>query len=135
MIDVIGAAFDSFLQAFTPAMDVAWEGTVYEPQAGRPYLSVKLAAYNAAPAGMGANVAIIENGTYAVNVNWPAGAGRQPPGAVASALAKYFARGVTLARSDGRTITITSSSAAPSTETDGWITIPVLVRFVSDQPN
>lgn len=135
MIDVIGAQLDTYLAAFTPAIDIAWEGTIYTPQANRPYIAPVMAAYTRRPAGVGPNTLMLESGTYALRVNWPSGAGRTPAAEMASALAAYFKRGTNFTLSTGRVLTILSSTASAASEEDGWLILPVLVSWVSDEPN
>ncbi|WP_029313213.1 phage tail terminator-like protein [Acidiphilium angustum] len=131
--DAVNSALDAYLQNFLNVMDVAWEGTAYTPQAGRPYLSPRLAAYTRTPAGLGEGTLMVETGSYAINVNWPVGQGKAPPSLTASALVAYFNRHVTLTLSTGRTLTIEGSSAMPASEANGWLTVPVMVRWLSDE--
>lgn len=132
--DAIGAALDGYLEKFPNPPDIAWEGVLYEPKSGRPYLSPQMAVYAREPAGMGEGTAMIESGSYAINVNWPIGQGRAPPARMATALVDYFNRHVSMILSTGRSLRLLGSTAQHPIEANGWLTIPVLVRWISDEP-
>lgn len=132
--DAIGAALDAYLGRFANLPDIAWEGVVYQPTSGRPYVAPRMGAYTRQPAGMGEGTAMLESGVYAINVNWPIGQGRAPAARMASALVDYFNRHVSMTLSTGRSLRLLGSSAAPPIEANGWLTIPVAARWISDEP-
>jgi hypothetical protein len=133
-IDLISSAFDTYLGEFVTPLDIAWEGVVYVPTAGRPYLAPTMASYSRAPAGLGDNTLMVESGAYSITVNWPVGQGKAPALAVASALVAYFNRHVSFSLTSGRTVTINGASAMAANEANGWLTVPVIVRWLSDEP-
>lgn len=125
----VSAAFDAQLQGFTAGGDVNLEGTRYQPQAGRPYLSSRLAAYQRTPAGIGPVTGYQVAGSYQVNVNRPATEGAAAARAVAAQLTVLFARGTAIALATGHALTIENASEQPLIEGGDWLTVPVVVSW------
>lgn len=129
---LISDAFDARLGAVTQ-LDVQYEGVAYTPVTGRPYLAARLLAYSRTNAGFGPDSVMTETGSYQISVNWPTGEGRPPAAAVADLLVAAFPRALSL-QAGTQVISILYTSAAPTILSGDWMTIPVVISWMSSDP-
>lgn len=135
MLSTISAALDAFLQSALSSnpLDVAWEGTAYLPQTGRPYLRVDLSAYTRVPGGTGQQVVFIERGTYTVAVMWPSGSGKAAPVAEADRIKSIFPRALSLPLSGQAPLVVQDASLAPANVSGDWLSVPVTVSWMTSE--
>ncbi len=123
------SAFDAVLSSFAQGGDIVVEGQTYQPVAGRPYLSARLASYARSPLAMDAGTPFQVNGTYQVNINRPAGEGKATAAALADLIVALFPRGMALAAGTGAPLTVTGAGAMPAITEGDWLTVPVVVSW------
>lgn len=128
----ISDAFDAQLAGVTQ-LDVQYEAVAYTPVTGRPYLAARLLAYSRTNAGFGPDCVMSETGSYQVSVNWPSGEGRPPAAAVADQIVAAFPRALGLTAGT-QVVSILYSSAAPTIMSGDWLTIPVVISWMSSEP-
>jgi hypothetical protein len=124
----IQAALDARLQALT-GIDIAWQGTAYQPATGRPFLMVRMSGRNRRPMGAGPIAAHIWEGFYQINVMWPAGEGTQPALVQADALVAHFPRALTLTTTAGSRVVIENTTVQPDYDAGDWVSVPVLINW------
>lgn len=119
----IGAALDARLLTL-PGIDTAninWEGVLYTPVAGTPYLAVQLIAISRRALGIGPGAVLEWDGTYQVSAFWPIGEGRAPAAAVVDSILALFPRGLSLTTTDGTVIKFEASTPIPLITQAPWI--------------
>lgn len=123
-------AFDARLATFSAGgAAIITGGVPYQPQAGVPYITGRVAAFVRAPLGVGASTAHRIDGTYQVNVNRPATEGADMADSIAGRIARHFTRGTAIALETGPVLTLISASEQPEIRAGDWITVPILVVF------
>ncbi len=123
-------AMNARLALFPGIGDVAWEGEVYEPKNGVPYLKPVLSSYTKTGVGAGIEGAANHDGTYTISVRRPADEGRMLAGQVAGALVAHFGRGAVVTAA-GLPVILLQSSDGVSQSYGNWLTIPVTVTFTA----
>lgn len=124
-------ALNARLMLFPGGLDIAWEGIVYEPLVGRPYLTAKLSSYLRTGVGAGLQGAADHNGTFTVTIRRPAIEGRQPAGQTAGRLIGHFGRGGRVFGPLGEAIVLLQASEGPALYFGDWVSIPVTVTFIA----
>lgn len=124
----IQKAFDDYLSLFQTE-DVAWEGTFYAPQIGRPYLAPRMQGRDRNPAGFGADALIRYDGVYQIGVFFPIGEGLERLNVAVDQLMAHFRRGTSLTTADGFVIRIEVPSPPPALQQPDWIMVPVQIRW------
>ena len=108
--------------------DKAWEGVIYYPTIGKPYVSTKIAARQRQVMGIGPNVPQIWYGTYQLVVCHPAMEGVAAAYATADSLLALFPRGLSLTAGASAVI-VESASVGPTYTMGDWINVPVTVQW------
>ena len=123
----IQTALDSFFQSnYGGGLPIAWDGTVYNPTPGNPYLATKVAALSPNPMTPAAGGPSQWNGTYQVSVFYPTETGLSQCLTEADAIANLFPRGLALTVSGySEKINIINPRIIPNVQMADWIMIPV----------
>jgi hypothetical protein len=128
------SAFDLALNAITGLGTITVEGDPFEPSEGVPYLYGRMVSLVRTPIGYGANAVVQYSGTYQVNCNCPMEQGRAYAGNMARAITAALNRGSVVTTTNGVTVSIINSSAAPAIDNADWITVPVSISWFCSVP-
>ena len=113
------------------ATNVAWAGTLYRPTIGTPYLSPKISSRTRTPVGLGADGTRKWQGTYTINVYFPAAQGLARANARADGVLAHFPPGGSVTGVDGALVQFETPTARPELEQPDWLMIPVEVPWWS----
>jgi hypothetical protein len=136
----VQTAFDLRMQAFAAGTlkaahkaDLQLGETVYAVKPGTPYYSARLSAYTSEPLGVGPNAVVRERGIYQIGVHRPAAEGSRTALLIAADLVAHFGRGAVISPVPGGAeqlpINVEFATDNPPVSSDGWITVPVMVRW------
>jgi len=132
----IRAALDARLEAFTPALSIAWENMAYKPAANAPFVKVDLLpARTENPSMMGADAGTDlrrMRGIYQLLLNYPNNAGPGGAAVKADALVAHFPRGLSLVYGGVTVRVFNTPSIAPHFNDGSWYVLPVSIEYQAD---
>lgn len=130
----VRAALDARLEAFTPALLIAWENQGFKPATGVPFVKVDLLPARTSNPEFGAGVRDVQvlKGIYQLRLNHPINVGPSPAAELADALVAHFPRGSSYTYG-GVTVKVWSTpSVAPAQNAEPWYVTPVSVEYHSE---
>lgn len=118
----------TFAQAQSPAMSVAWENRRFSPPEGEPYLRAFLLPASPRAAALGVSAKDFQRGTFQVDVMALPGEGWNSAYTYADALRAHFLRGTTL-QDSYVDLTVEAAAVGPAIEDQGRFKLPVSINF------
>lgn len=127
----VRAALDARLEAYTPALSIAWENQGYKPAVGSAFVKVDLlpARTENPEFGAGANDVRVLRGIYQLRLNHPVNAGPSAAAALADALVAHFARGSSYTYGGTTVRLLKTPSVAPAYPDGAWYVTPISVEY------
>ena len=128
------AGFRQLLQAIPALPSVAWEGVVFTPVKGTPWLSESLRPISSIVRGTGRGGYIAHTVTANLNVRVPAGAGTVTLDALAGSILEAFHPGTAVVYGPDAATVLQAERLGNQQEPD-WLSAPITLTMIGHTTN
>lgn len=122
------------LQTLSGLIDVAWEGKIYQPVKGTPFMTEQMRPISSVVRATGLGGVIAHTVTANFTLHYPPGKGTVEIDAIAGALIELFRPGTSVSYNTASAVVQQAERMALFQEPD-WINCPVVITFIGHTSN